>query len=267
MRNLIIKNQYDGINIPAVFYESQCKNQNEKNFVFFHGLTTDKYEYLDFYKILGKKLSELGHNVLCFDARAHGESERSSTEFTIPNLVSDGIEVIKWLLKEKTTSKVSLFGTSFGAIPTISISYMLSEIVNKVFLLAPAIDLEKLYIKPINEERTEKYRGLVNQCVFQGKPFYINEKVFFNRSIVSDFQLINLIECLKRSNIKYEIMHGTQDSMIPYELSKNISEESKNIILHTFENMDHGFMDVEDEDGTTKKSQENMKRIISILTA
>ncbi|MES2653306.1 MAG: alpha/beta hydrolase [Bacteroidota bacterium] len=264
IRKFSITNPNDQNQIPSVYYRANHMHKNSKNFVFFHGLTTDKNEYLDFYKNLALKLSALGNNILCFDARTHGESNASTDEFTVTNLISDGIEAIKWLMQEEKIDKVTLFGTSFGAIPSICITNLLPNLIDQIFLLAPVLDFEKNYLAPIIPQRAERYSSLKKVTLIDGKQFEITNKIAFTRNMIIEFALINLPEILSQLSAEICIMHGTADTVIPYSINNEICN-SLNIKLHTFENMDHGFMELDDDEGTSEESLENIKRIINIL--
>lgn len=265
MQKEVIINSFDNAKIHLVYYPRKNSKQKLKNFVFFHGLTTDKNEYLDFYKKVAHELSYLGHSVVCFDARAHGESDRPANEFTISNLISDGIEVIKWLKNIEGVEKVSLFGTSFGAVPSISVSKIVPDFINELYLLAPVIDFDQLYLNPSNAERFRKYKGLINNTFINGVDFPLTDRLYFNRFIVTEFALIDLSRIIQNLDIKIEIMHGTSDSMVPYEGTKNLVLQAANIKLHTFHNMDHGFMKIGDDEGITDESKSNLEKIIEIL--
>ena len=61
------------------------------------------------------------------------------------------------------------------------------------------------------------------------------------------------------------IIHGEADSMVPYSISHRLAQKHSHIKLYTFKDMDHGFMDKDDEYGTSKKSFDNRAKIFQIV--
>ena len=265
MKIFSIKNSFDGIDIPVVLFGASNDGINKKAYVFFHGLGTDKYEYLNFYELLGNRLSLDGHRVVCFDARCHGDSDQPFNEFTLSNLISDGIEVIKWVKRHLMVESLSLFGTSFGAIPAICIASLFPELITDLKLLAPVSDFEKLYTQPITKARADKYNGLLEKVILNAGYVDITDRIKFNRTLVTEFALIKIDEILSKLNLPTDIMHGTSDSAIPIILSETAEKQNPPIALHTFNNMDHGWMECGDESGYNPQSLNNIERIIKIL--
>lgn len=262
MKKIFIPNRFDNREIPVVIFES--KNA-KKSLLLFHGIGTGKYEYLDFYKMIGESLSAKGINVISFDSRTHGESKAELSEFTLSNLIGDGIDVIQWIQETYPDKKLDLLGTSFGAISAICLANILTNSVRKVFLLAPVLDFNKLYFNPPNPERAKKYQGLLAKTLSDGKYFPVTENQSFNRNMIIEFSLLSLPQLVSKTNLEFEVMHGDSDTMVPYSTSEDLNQNTKNVLLHCFDNMDHGFTDINDDEGTGEKSLSNFERILSIL--
>jgi pimeloyl-ACP methyl ester carboxylesterase len=262
MKTTLLRNDCDNYQIPTVLFEAAY---SERSMVLFHGLTTNKLEYLNFYKGVGEELSSNGINVISIDSRTHGESHSSKEELTITNMVSDGIETIKWSRKKYGVDKVDLFGTSFGAITAICLAQVIPQWINRIYLLAPVLDLDQLYLNPSNPDRAKKYDGLCTKTLENGEFFEINERQAFSRSLITEFSLISLENLMQKSQLTFDVMHGTEDSMVPFNISSEICHGLSNVNFHEFKDMDHGFTDINDENGISKETKNNLTKIYSIL--
>ncbi len=264
--NLItIKNLFDQAKIPAIIEEPASK-QPKGWFVLLHGLTTDKSEYLNFYDDVARGLLECGYASIRMDFRAHGDSHSDSLEFNIVNNVSDVVSTIRWLLDNKIINEVNLFGTSFGAVATLAAATVLpAEMISRIYLLAPVLSFDDLYLNPTSISRKEKYGDMLRRVLLDDEKILLNERVSFNYKNAIEFALIDIPKIVGELAHKLTVMHGTHDTIVPLKATKKIVEKNETISYYEFDGMDHGFTDINDAEGTGEVSKNNLERIINIL--
>lgn len=260
-----ITNCFDRVSIPALVEESDKKSSNGW-FVLLHGLTTSKNEYLNFYDDVANGLLKCGYSSLRIDFRAHGESLSNASAFNVTNNVSDVVSSVRWLIKNKGIEKINLFGTSFGAVAALaSASVLPDELVKRIYLLAPVLSFNDLYLNPISNNRKEKYGNMLQKVLLEDKIILLDDRVSFNYSNAIEFALIDMPRLVNMLADKLTIMHGTHDTIVPLEVTKALVESIPSISYHEFERMDHGFTDIDDEEGVTEASKRNLADIIGVL--
>lgn len=261
-RKVIITSPYDGGRIPAVLNEPS--GGMEIVYLLLHGLTTDKDEYLNFYVQVADRLARAGIGTLRLDFRGHGESKAPVTEFTILNSASDVLSCSLWLKEKHPDVRQNILGTSFGAAAGIVASASMPTWYSRLSLLAPVLNLHELYIAPVHKAR-ESYKDFRNISLAQAERHQIDDRRSFGYLNALEFVAIDLVRLVRDQRVPTVVMHGTADTMVPYEGTVKSLVDSK-VRLMSFENMDHGYMDIEDADGHGQKSQENLDRIIAELT-
>lgn len=255
----------DNTVIPCI-YASSNEHVSKKVIILLHGISSHKDEYLDFYKVLSENFVQQGYATLRFDFRGHGESTKSPSDFTIASQIIDLSAAIKFIEKEKQISTIDLVGCSFGAPPCIFASSLFKKKINNIYLIAPILDYNKTFINPNTDWGKETFYDLIERAISQNEKIYITDEFYIGGNIVSEISIIDIEQIIKNVDKKIKIMHGNRDGMVDYNISEEISQRNSNIELHTFDNMEHGFTDYGDEDGTSAATKNNIDRMVSIIT-
>lgn len=230
-----------------------------------HGITMDKNEWDNFYVKFANQLSSNGIMSLRFDLRAHGESEGSQEDMTVSGCLLDVQASMDILSKEYPKGSV-IIATSFGAGPAILYAASNKKKLKKLILLCPVLDYHSTFLKPLVPWAKDSFNSKGYKMLEEKGYLLLDEDYKIGAKLVEEFKVIKPYESLiNEVKCPTLIIHGNKDGMVPYVISKNVSEKSKNISLLTINDADHGFVDSEDEEGTSPKSKENISNVIKTV--
>lgn len=251
-------------------YGTLCEAEHQHTFaILLHGITTDRNEYLDFYRAVTERIFRRGVSSLRFDFRGHGKSQEEQSAFSPIGQVLDLIGAINFLAASKKADNCKLiaFGTSFGAGPALFVSRLLPNIFAGIYLLAPVLDYRVTFLEPKTAWAKEYFsaEALANSLKYGSLKLdefnvgirAITEMAFLNPSSVA--QAIR--------DIPIRIVHGEEDSMVPIEQSENLQASAKNVSLLKIPGMDHGYNAIGDEDGRSVESARNLTTIVDDFLA
>jgi len=230
-----------------------------------HGLGSNRNGYLDFYKRLSDSLFDNNIQSVRFDFRAHGDSQVDWTEFTVASQIQDLIDVCFWCKATYPNSEIRLFGTSFGAFPCVYLASLFPSI-KQLYLLAPVIDYYKTFIQPSTPWGVETFSNILDRSLINKENIKIADKLFLNQDIVIELSTIDIESIISSIDVNITLMHGDNDGMVPYNVSKELAGKYSKIKFHSFKNMEHGFTNKNDDDGTHSATKENFKKIVELLS-
>lgn len=257
------KYKYELREIPYVFQESSAA-RNRGVYVLTHGLSTSKDEYLDFYVKLAGMLNGEGFAVLRFDFPGHGDSDGGGALFNLRTCFYEAAIMARFAVEELAPGKpLNLFGTSFGAGPALFAASAMSAKVERVTLLAPAIQYRELYIDPRSEERRRRYEGFLETSIFDHNRLLIDERISLSWENAVEFATMSLDTQLNEMEGRLSVIHGAEDEAIPVALVKSLMDGLPNARFLMREGMEHGFTQLGDETGNDLRSQVNLEAIVA----
>ena len=156
----------DGTSIPAIYAQDTARNPS-KHIILLHGISTDKNEYLNFYRILSEKLSNTNIATLRIDFRGHGDSPSSPSDFSISSQLLDLAEAIKWLEHNKKVKKISLVASSFGAPPCLFALDIFNSKIDEITLIAPVLDYFKTFINPTTKWGRSLFKNIIPKSIIR----------------------------------------------------------------------------------------------------
>jgi len=255
----------DDYDISAVHSISKGKGV----ILWLHGITVNKDEYLYFFRDGVKYLYGKGIDSFRFDFRGHGESGGTSLDFSIVGQMFDTDSAMEYLIDYyqmgNLNLKINIVACSFGAPPAIFTALNYNEYVNNLILISPVISYKNTFLEP----RTEWAKSIFNNRTLSD--LKRNKTLLFDDNFSISYRLVEEMKIIQPElaiiNLKQSIVmiHGDADSMVPYEVSRNISEKCKKIKFISIKGMDHGFTDANDEEGVSKQSLENKARIYRLI--
>lgn len=208
-KKLCIKS-YDGLDLFAYLY----KNNSHNYMIFIHGYTGVYYEQ----SLLASFMYKNGYNCLCLINRGHAESGGKY----ITMGYQDKYDVKSWvdfIVKRDKDAKICIFGRSMGGATA---------------LMTSGLDLPK-NVKTIVADSA--YNSIDKQIRFTARkgikvipiPFiafatYLFAKVFYK----IDTKKPTSIQSVQKSNLPILLIHGTNDTFVPYEYSVEIFNSIKN---------------------------------------
>lgn len=166
------------------------------------------------------QLIESGHSVIVFDGPGHGQSEgRSSSYFQMTDAVR---ALIKYIGQENVSG---LIGHSFGSSAIVN-AISKDNIDTRTILLAPALNIKKI---------------LYDTFLSYGIPLHLFNNIISKYEERYGYNLekdnpLNLIKSIKYNLL---IIHDEDDTITPYQESKDVAEKNKSILLRTSQELGH----------------------------
>lgn len=249
----------DGFTIAA----AHTYGKSNRVALWLHGITVNKDEYLGLFKDGAEYLASKGIDSLRIDFRGHGSSSGSSIDFGIVSQIFDVEAALEFLNDkyEMDKARLHIIGCSFGAPPAIFTALKNPSIVKGLTLIAPVLSYVRTFLRPETDWGKSIFNKDTVRLAQKKKRLYFNDKFPVSLRFIEEMRLIQPDIALAQVTCKVVIIHGDADSMVPYAVSKEVSFRIPEIQLVTMHNMDHGFMDVNDEEGTGSTSQENKRNI------
>jgi len=203
-----------------------------------HGITVEKNEG-GFYSNLAQLLCQNDLNVLRFDFRGHGESGGKPQEMTIRGEIDDLSAAVAFL-RATSPQRIVIVGTSFGAGISVLYTSRNPQIVSSLILLCPVLDYERTFLRPETEWAQEwfspkaqlqaKKTGILN---LDGFPL--------GKALLSEFKRNNPGKVLLTLDVPTLIIHGTDDSMVPYRVAHYYGSRYPHGRFLPIRGADHGF--------------------------
>lgn len=252
------------VDIPSVICRSPRKSRHIV--IMCHGITSDKDEYLGFFRTIATELAKREVDSLRFDFRGHGQSNVGCEGFTVSSQLEDLLATFNHCNNGQYES-ISLLGCSYGAPPCLMFNSFSNSKIERIFLVAPVLDYKKTFFEPSTNWGLEIFGKKNIQNVFDGGKIVLSDSVYFSSKNFSEMESLNIDNFIGNPfNCSIDIFHGDCDDMVPYSVSEEISKKFENVKLHRFENMEHGFTNKGDESGDSPKSIQNINRMIEIIS-
>lgn len=253
----------DGFSIAGVHTITQSKSV----VLWLHGITVNKDEYLNLFKDGAMFMGDCGVDSLRIDFRGHGKSSGKSVDFNVTGQMIDIDSAIHYLKSFYKTENINLHlvGCSFGSPPSIFTASKQSDMVKSITLIAPVLSYQRTFLEP----ETEWAASIFNTSTIA--KLYKSGKIYFDKNFPVDIRFYKEMQLIKPEvaigELKQHvtIIHGDSDSMVPYQVSKDLSMKYKNINLISIPEMDHGFNDMHDEIGDSVKSLKNRGNIYHLI--
>lgn len=253
----------DSFSIAAIHTES-----NHRSIILWlHGITVNKDEYLNFFRDGADYLSERGLDSLRIDFRGHGESSGTSLDFSIIGQMFDVDAALNYIVQHYSQENIPLYviGCSFGAPPAIYAALNNPQLIKGIVLISPVLSYKRTFLNPETEWAQSIFNSRTLSELQNTSKLYLDNDFPISNRLVEEMKLIRPENDITEIKQNIVIIHGDADSMVPYNVSKDIATLSNNIKFFSIPGMDHGFMDENDEEGTGKKSLENKNQIYEII--
>jgi len=209
-----------------------------------HGITAEKNED-GFYNRLAEALAERGFQSLRFDFRGHGASAGIPKEMTIHGEVQDLSAAVDQLRK-LGWRRVAIVGTSFGGGVAVLYSEHHQKVISCLTLLCPVLDYKRTFLNPETEWTKEWFvPQAFNKAEKTG--FLDLDGFHLGRKLLEEFKALNPAEVLLKLEVPTLLVHGTEDTMVPYIVSKNVGPKYPHRVFVPVEGADHGFEGFEDK--------------------
>jgi pimeloyl-ACP methyl ester carboxylesterase len=186
---------------------------------------------------------------LRFDLRAHGASEGRQEDLTLAGIVNDIRAAVDHLASRAGIGSINLIGASFGGGVSAFFASRYPDRLRRLVLLNPLLNYKKRFIddKPYWEDdhiSEEAARELAGQGSIAHSPSFK-----LGRCLLNEVFYLRPHESLKDLTTPTLIVHGTRDTFIPVESSREYARQiSAPATLLEVEGAQHGFA-VHDDPG------------------
>ena len=174
-------------------------------------------------------MDNMNISIVSFDLPMHGES---SEELLLSNCIDD-LGVVVDYVRNRFSSQISLFGSSFGSFVILNYLKNSSDIFKGVFLKSSAIKMDKVFRDVLIEESMEDYKQRGYTIKNRNKKMVIPYK--FYEELVSN--QININDFLNR---EFYLFHGANDDTALFDDLSDFSSSNVHIMkLSTNHNFDN----------------------------
>ena len=108
--------------------------------------------------VVAEKLMSSGICAVTFDFPCHGSSKASPEALCVESCIEDILCLIRYVKTKYKIQDISLFGISFGGYVALNFALRYPQLISRVFLRAPAINMEKVLIQKLIGVSKEKYQ-------------------------------------------------------------------------------------------------------------
>jgi pimeloyl-ACP methyl ester carboxylesterase len=252
----------DGFSISGVHTVSKKKSV----VLWLHGIAETMDEFCNLFKDGAEYLGRYGIDSIRIDFRGHGKSSGKSTDFTITGQLMDIDSAILFLKKfyQSEVIDLHLVGCSFGSPPSLFSAQVHNEI-KSITLIAPVLSYFRTFIKPETDWASDLFNEKTVKKLEKTNKLKITNDFAIGMTLYKEMLLIHPERVIGKLAIPVTIIHGDSDSMVPYQVTKDLSMEFSQVKLHSIKDMDHGFNDINDEAGNSEKSFRNKEMIYNII--
>lgn len=203
-----------------------------------HGITVEKNED-GFYTRLAKVLAEARVPSLRFDFRGHGESDGEPSEMTIKGEIEDLAAAIDHV-QELGWKRVAIVGTSFGGGVAVLYAYHHPDKVSCLSLLSPVLDYGRTFLNPETEWAQEWF---THEALRRAKTTGVLDLDGFplGAKLLDEFKELNPGTTLLNLAVPALIIHGSDDSMVPFQVAKAVGSRYAHGRFISIQGADHGF--------------------------
>ena len=200
--------------------------------VFLHGLGSDRggAKAVRF----GAWARSRGHGFLALDFTGHGGSGGDCRGLALSRNLEDTGRAVSFLNREAAGSPVLLIGSSMGGIAALWYAALHPERVRRVFAIAPAFRMAERLAASLSqpERRAWARRGFLS--------FPVGETALeFGWDAVTDEARYPTERLAAELRTPAVLLHGSEDAVVPVELSRDFAEECAAAELVEIEDGDH----------------------------
>jgi len=226
----------DGIRLAGLLRETRSETP-VGSVVLAHGITVEKNEG-GFYRTLAGMLSDAGFHSIRVDFRGHGESDGRPEEMTISGERLDLAETVDFLTA-RFHLPIGIVGTSFGAGVSVLYAAEAARSIRALALLSPVLDYEKTFLRPSTEWTRRWFNQSAIRLWEEGTPLNL-EGFPLGCKLLAEFRTMKPGDRLLQLGIPTLIIHGDEDSMVPFEVADFYARKLKSGKFVAVKGADHG---------------------------
>ncbi|AZP17807.1 alpha/beta fold hydrolase [Streptomyces aquilus] len=220
-----------------------------------------------FFTRLAGGLADAGIASLRFDLRGHGESEGRQEELTLSTILNDIRVMLAHVHKATQAEQITLLGASFGGGICAYYAAKQPSEVTRLVLFNPQLDYKRRTIDSRPYWTDDAISDDAAQELNERGALQFTPTLRHGRPILNEVFWLNPYEALGEVQAPTLIVHGTADTLVPYESSRVAVEHfTAPVELVPVEGSQHGFAVHDDPQYLNPKSQEYQAFVIRTVT-
>jgi pimeloyl-ACP methyl ester carboxylesterase len=229
-----------------------------------HGITSSRNEY-GLFSGLAAHLAREGIQSFRFDYRCHGVNKQPMEALTLSGIVNDIEAAAGCAITQTDTPRIHVVGMSFGGGLSAYWAATTHKIVSSVVMMAPVIDYEE----DVLGQHGLLLNGLIKegyQRLLQKQHFLEIDGIRYGSALLNELRYISGIEGIRRLKCPSLILHGDEDSMVPYASSKRFVKLHPQCKLVNIAGTDHGFGVADDEDLSSPETKLKHREVFRLVS-
>lgn len=214
-------------------------NDTKKAVILAHGITVTKDEDGIFTE-LAEMLERANIAVFRFDFRGHGESEGKSVDMTISGELLDLHAIVNEVGKDNYES-VGLLGASFGGGIAALFAKDYQTQLQALCLWNPCLNYDHIFINPTLPWISDRNAVRKKEIETQGWTTIGNRKFVIGKNLYDELYKTFPYEAAEHIIIPTCVIHGTKDTIVPYEDSELYTKSFMNGEFISIVDGAHGF--------------------------
>jgi pimeloyl-ACP methyl ester carboxylesterase len=253
---LVTFRSFDGVSLEGTY----CAPSDPPTSVVLlvHGIDSDRNEW-GFYARMAAVLAEAGIASFRFDWRCYGvDRSRPISQLTLAGIANDIEAAADVLLEVSRSESLSVIAASFGGGISTAWSRHTGCNVKSLILLAPVLDYAHDYLE--YEGLGSQHEGVSESASDQldSDEYLTTSGRQFSRQLISEFPYFSASPPPPYTTL---IIHGTEDTGVPYKNSVNYVGRYPQVRLIDFPGTEHGFAAPGDNDLDWPETLQNHQRV------
>ena len=210
-----------------------------------------------FFTRLADGLAEAGVASLRFDLRGHGQSEGRQEELTLSSILNDIRAMLAFVRETTNAQEVTLLGASFGGGICAYYAAQRPDDVSRLVLFNPQLDYKKRTIDSRPYWTADVISDEAAAELTQHGAIQFTPTLRHGRPMLNEVFWLRPHEALGDVQAPTLIVHGTGDTLVPFESSKSaVSQFRAPCQLVEIDGAQHGFAVHDDPQYLDPQSQE-----------
>lgn len=212
-------------------------SQNSRLWFFLHGLNSNRRGEKALY--FARQVARRGEAFASLDMTGHGDSEGHLLELSLTRNIADLERGLAYVEEhEGPFSAVHLIGSSMGGLTALWFAAEKPGVVRRNIAIAPAFEMASRMLLSLGRERARRWRQDRVLHVDTGYAQFDLDYRFVEDE--ARYPPMGLVRRLKTPSL---ILHGSDDEVVPCQLSRQFAQKLEHVELVEIQGGDHRLTD------------------------
>jgi uncharacterized protein len=234
----------DGVRLDVAVHRPESGG-DKGTAIYVHGITSDMDEF-GMGRRAADAIAESGRVALRFSFRGHGGSGGTQRGVTLAGEMLD-LEAVVEYAATALPQPLSVVASSFGAVSTLMSLPWLDNRLHRLVLLRPVLDLRRTFIEPETPWGRHHFPPAQQELLTKQGFILVNGTFEPGWVLFEELRHHDPTARFLDSTVPTLVVHGDKDSVVSYEIARDVAAQRASCRLHTVIGADHGFDNQEDE--------------------